>query len=157
VGDLAEYFEMDKDYAEPGHIVSLVPGSEDIYKLSENSYDPYIVGVISENPSVVLNNPQVGPPVGLAGRVKVKLLPDQSLIKSGDFITTSTSPGLGQKARKTGTIIGYAVRNQKPGEDYVEILLQPGRLHVPAIIDKNKRSSIVTEINGVPVKGVKRK
>jgi hypothetical protein len=93
VGDLAEYFEVKDAYANPGQIVSLEIGSEDQYKLSNVPYDPHMVGVISENPSVVLNNPSVGPAVGLAGRVTVQLVPNQELIKSGDFITTSTIPG----------------------------------------------------------------
>ena len=46
----------------------------------------HMVGVISEDPSVVLNSPEVGPPVGLAGRVKVNLIPGQDLIKCGDLL-----------------------------------------------------------------------
>ena len=49
-----------------------------------------------------------------------------NLIKGGDFITSSNQKGLGQKATKPGHVIGYAVSDQKQGEDFVEILLQPG-------------------------------
>ena len=62
-------------------IVSLDKEKQDTYKLSSNAYDEHMVGVISEDPSVVLNSPEVGPPVGLAGRVKVNLIPGQDLIK----------------------------------------------------------------------------
>jgi hypothetical protein len=97
------------------------------------------VGVISNEPSVVLNDPKVGPPVGLIGRVNVKLIESDQLIKSGDFITSSSQKGLGQKAMHEGPVVGYAVRDQKQGEDFVEILLQPGRYYKPKIsIDNNE-------------------
>lgn len=131
MGDMAEYFEVVDEDVEVGHLVSLIPGSDNEYTLSEKGYDPYILGVVSENPSVVLNSPEVGPPVALAGRVKVKLVSGMPLVKSGDFITSSPQRGLGMKARKPGTIIGYAVENQIAGQDYVEILLQPGRFYYP--------------------------
>ena len=38
---------------------------------------------------------------------------------------------MGQLADKEGPVIGYAVRDQKEGEDFVEILLQPGRYFKP--------------------------
>ena len=54
-------------------VVSFVPGSENEYKLSDNPNDNHLVGVISENPSVILNSAKVGPPVAMTGRVKIKL------------------------------------------------------------------------------------
>ena len=85
-----------------------------------------LVGVISKDPSVVLNDPSVGPPVALAGRVIVKLVDGNSLIKGGDYITSSSQPGLGKKANREGRVIGYAVKNQEEGQDFVEVLIQPG-------------------------------
>ncbi|MCB0754228.1 MAG: hypothetical protein H6603_05655 [Flavobacteriales bacterium] len=131
MGDMAEYFEVVDEDVEAGHIVSLIPGSENEYTMTEKGYDPYILGVVSENPSVVLNSPDVGPPVALAGRVNVKLVAGMPLVKSGDFITSSPQRGLGMKARKPGTVIGYAVENQIEGQDHVEVLLQPGRFYYP--------------------------
>lgn len=132
VGDLAEYFEVDKNEAiDAGHIVVLKPGGDNEYMLSKKPFEQHIVGVISENPSVVLNNPKVGPPVALTGRVKVKLKKGGALIKSGDFLTTSDKPGLAMLAKESGPVIGYAVSNQIAGTDIVEILLQPGRFYFP--------------------------
>ena len=128
VGDLAEYFEVNNEHGiENGLIVTFKPGSNNEYKIAETPYSEHIVGVISENPSVVLNNPTVGPPVALAGRVKVKLaITPGMLIQSGDYLTTSSETGKAMKAKRPGRVIGYAVTNQKPGEDHVEILVQPG-------------------------------
>ena len=121
---MAEYFPVNAG-VEPGLIISYSP-EEDAYQLAEKPYSNHIVGVVSKDPSVVLNDPGVGPPVGLAGRVIVKLVPSKRLVKGGDHITSSSQPGLGQVARKKGRVIGYAVKNQKEGEDFVEVLLQPG-------------------------------
>ena len=131
VGDVAEYFPINEG-VEIGHIIASEPGKSNYYKLADDPYCNHLVGVISNEPSVVLNDPSVGPPVGLTGRVNVKLVDSENLIKSGDFITSSNQKGLGQIACKEGPVIGYAVRNQKLGEDFVEILLQPGRYYKPS-------------------------
>ena len=35
------------------------------------------------------------------------------------------------KAKRPGPVIGYATKNQKPGENFVEVLLQPGKYYIP--------------------------
>ena len=97
VGDVAEYFPVN-DGVEIGHIIASEPGKSNYYKLADDPYCNHLVGVISNEPSVVLNDPSVGPPVGLTGRVNVKLVDSENLIKSGDFITSSNQKGLGQLA-----------------------------------------------------------
>lgn len=132
VGDLAEHFEVNDEHPiEYGLVVGLKPGTNNEYEVCSTPYSNHMVGVISEKPSVVLNDPRVGPPVALQGRVKVKLVDSNSLIKSGDHLTTSDKPGFAQKATRLGKVIGYAVTNQTPGTDFVEILIQPG-LHLPS-------------------------
>lgn len=130
MGDLAEYFEVPFGHSEIGDIITLKTGANNEYQIATERYSQHIVGVVSENPSVVLNNPAVGPPVALAGRVKVKVKSDE-VITSGDFLTTSTIPGVAMLATEMGPVIGYAVENKKEGEGFVEILLQPGRLYIP--------------------------
>lgn len=130
VGDMAEYFPVNGEFVE-GDVISFIPGNDNEYIRSSKPYDDFIAGVVSSNPSVVLNNPNSGVPIGLAGRVKVNIVQGE-LIKSGDFLTSSSIPGKAQKAVKAGAVIGYAVTNQKAGETSVEILLQPGRYYSPA-------------------------
>ena len=148
VGDLAEHFELNTEMYTYGMIVSLVTGKDNEYQLSNEPNDEHLVGVISENPSVVLNSSEVGPPVALTGRVKIKLKPAAELIKSGDYLTSSDMAGLAQLARYPGPVIGYAVTNQKQGEDTVEILLQPGNFYFP----KHARKPRVKMVNGQPIK-----
>lgn len=134
IGDVAEYFDVKTETGimpQVGQLVSFLPGSETEFQLSKEPYDSHIAGVISENPSVVLNSPTDGAPIALTGRVKVQLKDDEKLIKSGEFITSSDIPGLGMRAISAGPVIGYAISNQKPGEQTVEVLLQPGRFYFP--------------------------
>lgn len=144
VGDLAEYFES--DIWEPGTIISLKNNEENSYSATSRDYEPNIVGVISENPSVVLNSPQIGPPVALAGRVNVKVRADQKPIKSGEFLTSSIG-GYAIRATKPGPTIGFAVTNQKEGENFVEILVQPGRFYMPENYSIDAINNFVEENN----------
>lgn len=130
VGDVAEYFPVSGDFL-VGDVISFIPGENNEYRRSSKAYDQFITGVVSENPSVVLNNPDVGPPVALAGRVKVNIAPGHPPIKSGDFLTSSPIEGKAMKATKAGSTIGYATTNQNPGEGFVEIMVQPGKFYIP--------------------------
>ncbi len=134
IGDVAEYFNVKTEAGQMpqvGQLVSFVAGSETEFKLSDSPYDNLIAGVISENPSVVLNKPNDGAPIALTGRVKVQLVESDKLVNSGDFITSSGQSGLGMRATTAGPVIGYAISNQKSGENTVEVLLQPGRFYFP--------------------------
>ena len=126
---------------EPGFIVALDTEKDNQYQLCDREYSNNMVGVISKEPSVVLNDPREGPPVGLTGRVIVKLIQSNDLIRRGEFITSSSQKGLGQLAVRQGPVIGYAVANQKKGEDFVEILLQPGRYYSPEFDTPPRRTS----------------
>lgn len=126
IGDLAENFFINNGFAEYGDIVSIEPGNQNQLSICKSAYNPYIAGVVSEKPSVYLNNPTEGIPIGLTGRVKVKV-DKNAMIRSGDFITSSNVPGVGMRLEKSGYVVGVAMEDQKPGEPYVMILLQPGR------------------------------
>ena len=148
VGDLAEHFELNTQAFLPGMIVSFVPGSDNEYKLSDHPNDNHLVGVISQNPSVILNSAKVGPPVAMTGRVKIKLKPSENLIISGDYLTSSDMPGYAQLSKKAGTVIGYAVTNQKNGEDEVDVLLLPGIFHIP----KTQKPIRTKTVNNKPIR-----
>ena len=147
IGDLAEHFEYDGPI-EIGYIISYLPGTDNEYEMCTEPYSNFITGVISENPSVVLNSPDQGPPLALAGRVTVKLVDSDELIQGGDFITSSSTAGYGMKATKPGPVIGYAVKNQKAGEDFVEVLLQPGKYYIPPQYLDDDYDDIQEEVNG---------
>jgi hypothetical protein len=90
--------------------------------------DSRVAGVVSTNPAYIMNVGCEGVRVcvALQGRVPVKVV---GVIKKGDLITTSATPGYGTKAidPKIGTIIGKAIADKlDPGRGIVEVAV--GRL-----------------------------
>jgi hypothetical protein len=80
------------------------------------AYSPLLFGVIANSSRVGLgvdNYETVR--VATAGRTLVYVSTENGPIKVGDPITSSTREGLGMKATRPGTIVGYAVQSYDPG------------------------------------------
>ncbi|MBI5254537.1 hypothetical protein HY932_02015 [Candidatus Falkowbacteria bacterium] len=110
-GDLAENVDVAQN-VEDGDIVEMsVVGS--VVKTS-TPYSKRAIGVISENPSMVLSgktdktNKQA--PLALAGLVMVKATNANGAMEIGDYITSSNIPGVGMKATKSGYVIGKVLQ-----------------------------------------------
>ncbi len=159
LGDVAEYFKVFSMGRQPeaGDIVSISKKDPQTFELSSAAYDPLLVGVVSEKPSVHLNNPKSGYPIGLTGRVKVKVNLMGGKIGVGDPVTSSSVEGIGMKASGNGTIVGYALEaydgsRVEKGYGYIIILLARGH------VEKLSPDVKVEEINaptygGTLVKG----
>lgn len=134
--DYAEWFEKAdvNEKIEEGDIIVKVAGSSGFGK-SINSNDKLVVGVCSntyghilggENLKDMEKNREKFIPVGLAGRVKVKV---HGPIMEGDLIVTSTIPGVGMKCMNyiPGTIVGKCLsRKDNIGIDLVDMLIMLG-------------------------------
>lgn len=94
--------------AKDGDIVSSVTGG---YTLSKTSYDPLMFGVITQNPAVAFQDTKATntKPVVSSGKVAVRVSTANGNIKAGDHITTSETPGVGQRATEAGYILGSAL------------------------------------------------
>lgn len=100
---------IDKD-APDGSIVS---STEKGYALSKTPYDPFIYGVIADNPAVsfeTIDNPN-SKPVITSGKVYVRVSTINGNIKEKDFITSSEIAGVGQKSSRQGFILGTALES----------------------------------------------
>ena len=88
----------------------IVASSEAGFVLSTTPYDPLMYGVISDNPAVAIENTTLekGRLVMVTGITRVWVSAKNGAIKEGDFITSSETPGVGQKADKSGYILGIA-------------------------------------------------
>ncbi|HEV2339961.1 MAG TPA: hypothetical protein VGT05_04365 [Patescibacteria group bacterium] len=105
---IANYFPLaDKNIA-VGDIVSFSPQG---YHLSNKAYDQLITGVIIANPAITIEVPGATKtyPVINIGDAVVNVSGINGNLKKGDFITTSTIPGVGQKAVTSGYVIGASV------------------------------------------------
>jgi hypothetical protein len=108
LGDLAEYFKVDGQ-TEAGDLISINIDKDDAYLVSNTAYDNNVIGVYSTNPTITLNNPNSGVPVGLRGRVPVKVTGGP--IKAGDYLTASALRGHAMKADKNCYVVGRALED----------------------------------------------
>ncbi|SRR5258708_191150 len=81
------------------------------YSLCQNEYDSSIYGIINDSPSaaIEIGNLQNSHLVVSRGEVNVRVNSVNGNIKTGDFITTSKTAGVGELAVKTGFVIGTAL------------------------------------------------
>jgi hypothetical protein len=97
----------------PADIVSVDPTLNAGVRKSTGQYDKGLMGVISTNPNIIMgSNDDPGTRtviLALAGRVPVRVTTENGVIEPGDFITSSSEPGLGMKATKAGPIVGRAL------------------------------------------------
>lgn len=91
-----------------GDIVSFTPQG---YALSKQLYDQSVVGVVTDNPSIMvqINNGGTTFAIATSGVALVNVSAANGSIKQGDLITSSTTPGIGVKATRTGFVLGTAM------------------------------------------------
>jgi hypothetical protein len=108
--DLAEKFEADAEY-QPGTVLDF-GGSKEV-TLSTASHSSRVAGVVSTNPSYLMNSMQQGENVvelALTGRVPTMVV---GPVGKGDRLVTSHIPGVAQRLDpalyQPGTIIGKSL------------------------------------------------
>lgn len=111
--DLAEIYTTNDNSLEPGDVVSFDSNLNSGMKKSQVAYDSTAFGIITTNPGIIIGNVEnegsKALPVALAGRVPVKVNIENGPIVAGDYLTSSSIPGVAMKAVKAGTIIGQAM------------------------------------------------
>jgi len=112
--------EIADSNAPHGSIVAFKDGT---YSLSSEEYDKDMFGVINENPPLLLEFPETGSaiPVVSEGEVEVRVTNVNGDIKKGDFVTSSDTPGVGQKADRSGYVLGIATENHAGGEGLIAV------------------------------------
>lgn len=124
--DIAERYESSEPVY-PGDVVTIDSPVKDgtaTVKLSSLAYDQKVIGVVTTNPGIVMDENLVDlnwnaasrnspdrPAVALAGRIPVKVSNKNGNIEVGDPITSSDIPGVAMKATKSGQIIGKALES----------------------------------------------
>ena len=96
---------------------------------SSSSYQKSVLGVISTNPGITLGEEKDSAvsgiywkKVALIGRVPVKVSTESGVIKAGDYLTSSSIPGVAMKATRPGQMIGKALEDYS-GEATGKILV----------------------------------
>jgi hypothetical protein len=107
--DLAEMYVSDNSYA-PGTVVEF-GGTHEI-TISSASHSTAVAGIISTNPSYLMNSTQVGEyvlPVALTGRVPCRV---QGPVRKGDVLVASSTPGVAQRIGmnwQPGCVVGKSM------------------------------------------------
>lgn len=111
--DLAEVYTTNDASIEVGDVVSLDSNLKAGMQKSRIAYDQSVFGIVSTRPGLVIGSVEKegvnALPVALSGRVPVKVSAQNGALKAGDYLTTSTIPGVAMKATKAGAIIGTAM------------------------------------------------
>jgi hypothetical protein len=119
--DLAEtYFSSEP--LEPGTIVALT--SELSVETATTDSPHTIIGVVSTNPGLLLGfddtptrDDETQYPIGLKGRIPVKVSTENGPIAPGDQLMLSSIPGTAMKATGTGAVVGIALEAFDPQSD----------------------------------------
>jgi hypothetical protein len=113
--DVAEDYPTRDTDLQPGDVIEIDPNEKGYVRRSSVKYSRGLVGIYSEKPGFVLSqagNTIDGAPtvaVALAGRVLARVSTESGSIKAGDYLTSSSIPGVAMKASKAGNVIGKAM------------------------------------------------
>jgi len=119
--DLAEVYEADADYA-PGTVISF-GGSKEV-SISTQYADPAVAGVISANPSYLMNNGLTADHraiVALTGRVPTSVTGTVS--KGSMMISAGNGRAMACTTPAMGTVIGKALENFNGESGVIEIVV----------------------------------
>ena len=120
---IAVYIQVIDKKAQQGDIITLAKNG---YVLSNAPYDPNLFGVIVSDPAIAFESNQPDShPVVSEGKVYMRVSNINGKIKKGDLITSSTIPGVGQKATESGFIVATALEdyNTASSKDVGRILV----------------------------------
>jgi hypothetical protein len=119
--DLAEVYEADADYA-PGTVMSF-GGSKEV-SISTRYADPAVAGVISANPSYLMNNGLTADHravVSLTGRVPTSVT--GTVYKGSMMISAGNGRAMACSTPAMGTVIGKALENFDGESGIIEIVV----------------------------------
>lgn len=146
--DLAEIYTTSDDTIEVGDVVSLDSTLQTGMKKSQVAYDKSVLGIISTRPGLVIGSVEkegvAALPIALSGRVPVKVSTQNGKIVAGDYLTTSSIPGVAMKATKSGAIIGTAMTSFE-GEGIGKILAFVKNGSANGIEESEEETSISSE------------
>lgn len=127
---------------EDGHIVCSQAGGN---KLCDTEYDSSVLGVVTTEPVIFVRNRGLegSYPLATSGKAFVKVTNSAGNISIGDFITTSTTAGVGQKATRSGYVVGSALQPYD-GSGEAKILVSIGVR--PAIVVEGIRGNLLETI-----------
>ncbi len=134
--DYAEDMPTSDDTLLAGELVSInVEDETDFLVVRSNTvYDKNLIGIVSTKPAILIGNSvrqgdfaqqrEKGKvPIALSGRVPVKISYENGDIKKGDYLTSSSAPGMAMKATHAGRVVGIALASAQQSRGDVSVML----------------------------------
>ena len=89
------------------------------------AYDGNIYGVYVAEPALALENLSLtdAKTVATSGKAYVRVSDANGQVKKGDYVTSSDKEGVGQKATKSGYVMGTALEDAEVGESKVLVAI----------------------------------
>jgi hypothetical protein len=159
--DLAEYYVTGDRSLEAGDLVCLSNArllddggeevvSQGVLRKCKDKNDPLLIGIISTQPGVTLGSidsethKEDHRALALSGRVPAKVSTENGEIKIGDYLTSSSIPGVAMKATGFAKVVGMAMENYSGGPS------ETGRIMVFINLQSNApvRGELVFDLNG---------
>lgn len=115
--DLTNVYDVNDKDAKEGDIVVFDP--EKGIVRANLPYDIHLFGILQNQPILLIKRADgTGKPVARSGIAMVNVTLSNGPIKAGDYITSTTIPGLGMKATLSGNVIGIALNNSTQNDKY---------------------------------------
>ncbi len=119
----ATNFIVADEEAEPGDIIVKKDGE---LVRSEKRYDPDILGVVATDPIITVGTEtEETLPIVTSGVTTMRVTGGHEGIRTGDYITSSEIPGVGQRAPTPGYVVGRALENFDGEEGTIRVLVNP--------------------------------
>ncbi len=131
-GGVAELFEVDEaEFVSPGDLLIVNENGNSLLSKSKTKYSKSVIGIVSGNPYVVINNSGKEEklyPVVLAGKALCKVDARNNPVKPGDLIVASDTAGCGMAGKidsfdKVGTVIGKALHGIADGIGLIPVFV----------------------------------
>jgi hypothetical protein len=124
--DFAEEFSVLSDL-EAGTVVTMAEEGYKSVRAANKAYDSQVVGIVSDNPSIIAGRVESEKKVVVAmmGVVSVKVSDINGEVRKGDLLTSSSISGYAMKAvdYKPGTIIGKALEDLAGKSGNIKVLV----------------------------------
>ncbi|MFH0975308.1 MAG: discoidin domain-containing protein [Spirochaetota bacterium] len=130
--NIVEMFEVDEEQIIlAGDMLVISENGKSILTRSTTKYCKQVIGIVSGNPTIILNNSFTEKklyPVVLAGKALCRVDARERSIKAGDLIVTSDTPGCGMVGdidsfNKIGTVIGKALDGLDKGIGIIPVFV----------------------------------
>lgn len=134
----------------------IVANSSSGFERDAVAYDNNIFGVYVKNPIVVFRPGGLADkPVARSGVVLVNVTTTNGEIKAGDYVTSSAIPGKGQKADKSGYVLGIALESYSGASGQVGEVLVAMRIEYAELTTARNANRLLEYLGGSFLTNVK--